>query len=114
MIKPTIGRQLWFWRQDPALGNEQPQAATVAFVHNDRCVNVQIINHAGVAYPLSSVKLLQDDDVPPARGVGFCTWMPYQKGQAAKTEALEAQVRQVQSASLSMGDQLAECDVTQE
>ena len=33
----------------------------------------------------------QDDEAKP-EGMPFACWMPYQKGQAAKTEALEAKV----------------------
>jgi len=34
------------------------------------------------------VPLVQDEPGVPASS--YCCWMPYQKGQAAKTEALEA------------------------
>jgi hypothetical protein len=44
----------------------------------------------GSPFAATSVQLLQDDDV--SLGGTTAEWMPYQKGQAAKTEALEAQV----------------------
>jgi hypothetical protein len=37
------------------------------------------------------VPLMQDGDEQPWHG-NFAMWMPYQKGQAAKTEALEARL----------------------
>jgi hypothetical protein len=68
---------------------EQPYAALVAYVHGDRCINVAAFNENGTPLSACSVPLLQDDDAVPANGY-FAQWMPYQKGQAAKTEALEA------------------------
>jgi hypothetical protein len=48
MIQPTIGRQVWFWKYTPTEG-EQPEAATVVYVHNERLVNLQVIDHDGHA-----------------------------------------------------------------
>ncbi|MBF5006826.1 hypothetical protein ISG32_21500 [Diaphorobacter sp. NR2-3-3-1] len=42
----------------------------------------------GNAHSRTSVPLVQDGDSCPANGY-YCEWMPYQKGQAAKTEAAE-------------------------
>ena len=86
MIPPTIGRVVWFWPTQPS-PVQQPYAAMVAYVHNERCINIGGFDHNGNPFSQTSVQLLQDDDVP--RGA-CCSWMPYQKGQAAKTEALEA------------------------
>jgi hypothetical protein len=91
MIKPTNGRIVWFTpgprdaigRYDTA----QPLAAIVTHVLNDRLVNLCVFDSAGNAAARTSVPLLQDDDDRP-EGC-FAEWMPYQKGQAAKTEALE-------------------------
>jgi hypothetical protein len=65
----------------------QPMAATVVYVWNDRLVNLQVLDHAGSAHSPTSVPLLQDEDARPDGY--FCEWMPYQKGQAAKTEQFE-------------------------
>lgn len=87
MITPTVGRVLWFHANahhhfsnyDP----RQPMAATVAFVHNDRLVNLRVTDHAGDEHALRSVTLLQDDDLKP-EGQSFAVWMPYQMEQAKK------------------------------
>ena len=51
-------------------------------------VNLMVISTDGEPEGIIKVRLLQDDDEVPARGP-YCTWMPYQKGQAAKVEAME-------------------------
>jgi len=91
MISPTIGRVVWF---QPACApgqplRDQPYAALVAYVHGDHCINVGGFDGNGTPFAACSVPLLQDEDPIPANGY-FAQWMPYQKGQAAKTEALEA------------------------
>lgn len=94
MIQPTIGRIVWFHpsTSDAALsGSAQPLAAIVAYVHGDRCVNLGIIDANGGHHSRCSVLLLQDEDAAPEDGY-YAEWMPFQKGQAAKTEALEAKV----------------------
>jgi hypothetical protein len=68
----------------------QPEAAFVTYVHSDRCINVGGFDANGSPFGATSVQLLQDDDV--SRGGTTAEWMPYQKGQAAKTEALEKQI----------------------
>lgn len=77
MIKPTIGRQVWFWKKTLE-GDDQPEAATIVYVWNDTMVNLQAIDHIGVARPVTSVLLHQGDEP----GIGMhCAWMPYQKAQ---------------------------------
>ena len=87
-IQPTIGRQVWYWRAGADLAG-QPEAATVAYVHGESMVNLQVIDHQGAARPETSVSLRQPND-PPWTTTPFAEWMPYQKGQAARTEQLEA------------------------
>lgn len=90
MIKPTVGRIVWYY---PAghRSKEQPLAAIVSHVWSDTCVNLAIFSQNGcpMGTPPTSVLLMQDDAEIPAGGQ-YCTWMPFQKGQAAKTEAAEA------------------------
>ncbi len=58
-------------------------AATVAYVHDDRLINISVVDHSGVQSGITSVRLAQDDEpVEP----GMCYWMDYQKEQAAKSE----------------------------
>jgi hypothetical protein len=96
MIKPTIGRVVWFWPATNAMmGGElftyhdrsQPCAALVAFVWSDAMVNLSVADQNGVQHAFTSVPLIQEGDERPSSY--FCEWMPYQKGQAAKAEALE-------------------------
>jgi hypothetical protein len=81
MIKPTIGRKVWFF---PAPGAPE-EDATVIDVHGDRCVSLFVINRGGTTSTPRSVQLVQEGDVLP---VGWhCTWMPYQIGQAKTVTA---------------------------
>ncbi len=89
VIKPTIGRVVWYRAHDEDHRqplDEQLCAALIAYVHDDTTVNLMVIGHDGVSFSKLDVPLAQGDEkcVP-----GGCMWMPYQKGQAAKTEALE-------------------------
>lgn len=87
MISPTVGRVVLY----RAAKDEPEQAAIVTRVHHDRLVNLTVFGHDGKPAPMTSVALVQPEDEPPANA-GYCEWMPFQKGQAAKTEALEAKL----------------------
>lgn len=99
MITPTVGRVVWYHAPSSTL-DAQPQAAIIAFVHSDRLVNLHVIDANGVASGATSVVLVQEGDTAPAAGF-YCEWMPYQKGQAAKTEAVEAAVQQPATGQIS-------------
>lgn len=96
MIQPTIGRVVWFHPPSQvADGSFAPAAicaAIVAYVHSDTCVNLAVFDGDGKSHSFTSVMLVQDGDAVPDAG-RYCEWMPYQKGQAAKTEALQAAAR---------------------
>lgn len=85
MIKPTIGRIVWY-RPDKYLG-EEPRAAIITRVDGDRAVGLAVFYRDSLEF-VQHAALVQDVDEPPLRGA-YCEWMPYQKGQAAKTETLE-------------------------
>lgn len=87
MIKPTVGRVVEY-RHAMMGRDEQPWAAIVVYVHNDREVNLAVFDDLGFGKPKQHVILVQEGDEIPNHD-GYCTWMPYQKGQAAKTEAVE-------------------------
>ncbi len=98
MITPTVGRVVWFYKWNANAGHQGPLAAHVCKVHSDTCVNLMVIGESGVPFSECSVQLLQPRE--PREGAhkgegqsipqsNYCEWMPYQKGQAAKTEALE-------------------------
>lgn len=95
MIKPTIGRRVWYWPSNYDVGRElplpgvvmsqhqaaQPFDAGIAYVHGDRMVNLTVADHNGILHARTEVFLAQDDDeVPP--GCAYAQWMPYQQGQA--------------------------------
>jgi hypothetical protein len=86
MIKPSIGRVVWFQPAKPLDQplRDQPFSASVAYVWGDRMINIGYLDGNGVAHNATSVTLLQDDDPIPSTGY-FAQWMPYQVGQAAKT-----------------------------
>ena len=88
MIKPTIGRRVWYWpNTNSAAGGfvysdaSQPLDAGIAYVHNDRLINISVADQNGVMHSRTSVQLAQEGDDRPVNG-GFCEWMPYQVGQA--------------------------------
>lgn len=86
MINPTVGRVVWLYGAPGMnLDHAQPFKADVAFVWNDRLLNVGYLDHLGQSRSVTSVVLLQDDDLKP-QSRPFCVWMPYQVGQAKKHE----------------------------
>jgi hypothetical protein len=96
MIKPTVGRVVHF-RLAPSASNgamqiydkDAPLCALVTYVWSDTCVNLIVFDHAGSGHPRTSVPINN------TAGAGWwAEWMPYQIGQAAKTEALEAKIAQ--------------------
>ncbi len=88
MIKPSIGRVLWFYDENHSEG-DQPKTALVCHVWSDTCVNLAVFDTNGNPTPgRTSVLLHQGEGERPARM--FAEWMPYQIGQAAKHEKDEA------------------------
>lgn len=87
VIKPTVGRVVWFYPKDSSPAS-QPLAALVAHVWSDTCVNLAIFDANGnsIVNPPTSVLLVQDGMEVPSGGL-YCTWMPYQKQQAEKAAA---------------------------
>ena len=83
MIEPTVGRLVHY---RPAYAHTAPLAALVVGVHDARSVNLTVFNDDGSISPALEVTLLQDDDTPP-HDRPYAEWMPFQKGQAQKTDA---------------------------
>lgn len=100
MIKPTVGRIVHYIpdRQSGRyegmdLSPDQPFMGMVTYVHNDRLVNLHVLDHDGL--PVSevnvvhhyggrlSVTLVQEGDAIPTNGA-YCQWMQYQVQQAAR------------------------------
>ncbi len=98
IIKPSVGRKVWFWpesfgewpkgmtvipRGEDEQDGPQPLDATIVYVHNDRLVNLLVVDHAGAMFPIQNVQLIQPGDQACAAG-HRAEWMPYQVGQAKK------------------------------
>lgn len=81
IIKPTIGRKVWFWRDGIDRTKVQPEDATICYVHGDSLVNLRVTEHNGVSRSEVEVSLRQPGD--PEWSGRFAEWMPFQKGQAA-------------------------------
>lgn len=92
MIKPTVGRVLWYYPRGATQVDQelQPFAATVAHVINDGKVNIGFLDSYGEHGCAHNVRLLQDDEPAPAEP--FCMWMPFQKGQAPASDAVKAEL----------------------
>lgn len=103
MIKPTIGRVVWFFEDMKAVTADQKEAGIVNFVHSDSMVNLVVFGANGQARGETSVHLLQDDEPAPGR---CCCWMPYQKGQAVKTEELEKTIFETAAAARAAGPEV--------
>lgn len=89
LIKPAVGRVVWYYpggtpQRDAGM---QPMAATIAYVHSDQLINIGYIDHDGQHGERTSIYLMADPDgTPPPDVISYCTWMPYQMGQAARTQ----------------------------
>ena len=79
MIKPTVGRVVWYHRRGVT---DNVCAAIVCFVWNDRMVNLAAFDTNGNLFPATSVTLVQEGDAVPLAGP-YCEWMPYQKQVAS-------------------------------
>jgi hypothetical protein len=86
MIKPTIGRVVLYRHS----ASPKEYAAIVADVHSDELITICAFDHNGIPSPVREITLWQGEGAPPTHP--YCEWMPYQKGQAAKTELLEGEL----------------------
>lgn len=87
-ITPTVGRMLHY-----VVVSTQPWfagspgdvcAAVVARVNSESNVTLTVFDAMGRPYPVEGVPLVQEGDTFPAGN--YCRWMPFQVGQAAKTD----------------------------
>lgn len=84
VIAVSVGRVLLYYpggRAEKESGC-QPRAAQVAYVHDDRHVNIGFLSPSGQHDSASSVVLRQPDDETPTGA--FCEWMEYQIKTAGK------------------------------
>jgi hypothetical protein len=85
-IEPTVGRVVLFNG-----GHKQQLAAQIAAVNADGTFNIGYLMPNGSHDNAINVPLVQEGEPKPA---GFyAEWMPYQKGQAAKTDEAEARAK---------------------
>lgn len=87
-IIPTVGRMVHYIPQNnTARMPGQPCAAVIAAVLDENTINLTAFDANGHPYAVQNVMLYHGDpeaQTPPE--VGYAQWMPYQQGQAAKTE----------------------------
>lgn len=79
---PTVGR-IVYYKSYGTPGGEYPsvdRAAIITQVHNATCVDLCVFNPTGQFF---------NQRVTQGLNPGQWDWMPFQKGQAAKTEELE-------------------------
>jgi hypothetical protein len=89
-IVPTVGRIVWFTPSRLTgdgrfahIDGRKPLAAIVAHVFSDALVNLAVFDSNGMSHSRTSGPLVQEGEAEPEHGY-FCSWMPYQVGQAAK------------------------------
>lgn len=93
MIRPTVGRVVLFHPPADHHWAGRTLAAIITAVHSDRLINVCAFGVTGIPFAFTSVPLHQPEDGPLSdieTQPFICHWMPYQLGQAGKTEELAA------------------------
>ncbi len=98
MIEPTIGRVVWVRNRHGRM-HDQPETAQICFVHSNTLINVGGLDHVGQHFRCVNIQLRQGEPsevIDP--NAAYCEWMPYQKGQAAKTDAVMEEVKRMASA----------------
>jgi hypothetical protein len=80
IIKPTVCRIVEYVSIGEAflVTRDQPLAAIVTYVWNDRLVNLAVFDADGEQVPRIKVLLQQPDDPPPGALFSYCRWMTYQ------------------------------------
>jgi hypothetical protein len=82
---PTVGRVVYY-KSLGSPGGEYAsvdRAAIITQVHNATCVDLCVLNPTGLFF---------NNSVTQGSAGGQWDWMPFQKGQAAKTEELESKL----------------------
>lgn len=100
IIKPTVGRIVWYHPSnvlDSVLARfnterqVDPMAAQIVGVDTDERVNLVVYDALGTQVVRLGVLLVQKDAPAPAEG-GYCYWMPCQTAQAAKQSTADLDV----------------------
>lgn len=90
VIFPTVGRIVLY---HPA-NTDLSLAAIITKVIDDSTINLTVFRGDGIPFSAVNTLLLQEDHTKPF-SQDWATWMPYQKGQAAKTEEIEKKLSEV-------------------
>lgn len=75
--KTTIGRTVHFYERGRAQmdAGEPPCAATIAYVHSDRLINIGYLTHNGMHASATSIPLVPDGEATRTSPAGgFCVW----------------------------------------
>lgn len=85
---PTVGRLVYYKSYGTPGGEYKSvdRAAVITQVHNEKCVDLCVLNPTGLFFNTSVVQGSEG---------GQWDWMDYQKGQAAKTEQLEDRINEM-------------------
>jgi hypothetical protein len=92
-MTPTVGRIVYYKSAGSADGTypSVERAAIVTQVHTPECVDLCVFNPTGLHFNTS---------VMQGSGPMQWDWMPYQKGQAQKTEEAEKQLAEAMAATV--------------
>lgn len=93
-MKPTIGRVVYYRHgtEGPFAGSEDYVAAMVCWASEDgKTVNLLTVSHDAVPRGFTDVPFVQDGERTPENG-RYAHWMPFQVGQAAKTQEAEGKL----------------------
>ncbi len=87
MIRPTVGRKVWYFPQGNPGGAGYPlHDATIVDVISDTSVNLACHTELGTSYTALNIYLLPsdigDDTARQFQDTPHAEWMPYQVGQA--------------------------------
>lgn len=85
MIEPSVGRIVWVFHL-----TSTPLAGIITSVISNEEITVTVFDLGHERH--QKMPLLQTDADYKGE-TPYATWMPYQKGQAAKTEALEKELK---------------------
>ena len=87
-----------------------PLDAGIVYVWNDRLVNLDVTDHAGAHLAITSVPLIHGDEPAGPMPFFYAEWMPYQTGQAKKTDtaSLSEGVERLLDMRIPILDQLTE------
>lgn len=97
MIKPTIGRVVWFYPGFASIG-DQPFPAFICYVLGDRLINVAGFDKNGSPFACQGVRLVQEGEQYPEVGENYATWMPDSQPPPMRTAAGDAGIMAVSGA----------------